>query len=388
MDMFKYLDIAREAKVNIALWGGYGVGKSERMEDYAEDRNGHLETLVLGQIDSVTLGGHPIKVETHEATGKPVQIFATPIFIVNLWQAAKEGKLPILFLDELNRADKYALNAAMTLVQSKWVNGHRIPPNTLIVAAMNPPSDNDMGIMELHEGLISRFCHLAVHSDTKDWLDWADKKGMPESLMGLIRQRGEVLNTQSLNFYDAVGRLIAPTNRAWANVGRIVNVLQNPENGYSQKDLETFGHTMFSGLVGAEHAAIYMEFLKNNYEEEFSFEEISSPTKKVFDRIESLKERNRHEVIMASLTSFHKESNKRYEEIRRSGDPEKIALLLKGIEEGFLKFLYACPSDKVASFFRIDEKENLWNDQRIITPLLKQNPDFRRFLKPRAKEEA
>lgn len=344
--VIEQLEIAHKANVNIAFWGVHGEGKSAVVKQYAKSINAHAEVLILSQRDPVTLGGYPTKVELE--SGKTIMLFSEPEYVRNLNAAAEEGKPTVLFLDEFNRAGRFEHNAAMTLVLDKEINGHKIPKDTLVVVAMNPPTEDDLGVNELTAPMIDRFAHVVFESNPKEWLDWADDNGVNEFVTGFIRKTKQKLSGFSFDFKETIGDKINATPRSWDAVGRVLNSITNEDKELNFDKFPT-AISIISGLVGTDNALTFETHVKDNYQRLFTVDEIIKPTKKVLDRVKKLREDERTQVLLASLEVAHKEIPARYK-----GDAEKA---IKDLKTGFFKFLDLVPVDKVASFLSIESDD-------------------------------
>ena len=337
-NIFRILTLAAAASTNVALWGRHGVGKTQAVQQYAAAMDAYLCTIILSQIDPLVLGGYPGREQLEDGTC--IETFAKGEWVWNLRNAAKKGKKTILFLDEFNRADRFAHNAAMTLVLDKVINGHHLPKDCFIVVAMNPETAGDMGVNELTDPMISRFAHVPVNHDAGSWLNWAEKANVNIQVRTFIAKAKNKLSAFELDFADAVGNRIAPDPRSWVSVGKITDALTVD----GEIDMKRFNHEgmmLIAGLVGQAEAAAYLVSVKDNFNRPFTYEEILKANKATLDKVAELIKNNQTQVLVESLEQFHKK-----------GAQENVSVA--NLKKGFVKFILACPVDIQAGFWSIE----------------------------------
>jgi hypothetical protein len=168
---------------SVLIRGIHGIGKSEIIQQFADNKGWYCESLFLSLMDESDLQGVPYIEEG-------VELFAEPSFIRRMKQASAEGKQCILFLDELNRASKYVQAAIFELVLNGRVNDHHLPKlngqKTLIVAAINP-SDSVYQTSEMDIALLDRFINIEVTIDVEGWLIWADNNNVHHSVVSFVK---------------------------------------------------------------------------------------------------------------------------------------------------------------------------------------------------------
>lgn len=353
------LTLAHEARVNPTLLGTHGIGKTAIIRAL-EDRGYGIVTLIASQLDPTTIGGYPTKVPTDDGDVK--MIYAVPDFVVKLREFAANGLKPLLFLDEFNRGDRFVENAFMTLVLDKEINGHKLPEDTFVVAAMNPETDTDLGVSELTDPMVDRFAWLFVEPDANEWLEWADNAGVNQFVTGYIRKEKAALNGFPLtdeiknNYLER----IKPTPRSWDAVSRILNAV-TLENGQIDQSRFVDALTLIRGLVGNEHALAIETHINDTDLALFTTDQILNADKKVIDRVNDLVERNQTQVILASLEIAHKEIPERFD----FKVTDAVVKKLGDVKKGFARFILAVPVDIAATFFAIED-----DNEQFFTNLL------------------
>ena len=358
----KTVELAAKADLRVAIWGRHGVGKTAIIEQLNDKRSEsgdllyYVKTIILSQSDPLVLGGFPGRekigvsvdgVETYMTT------FAKPQWIMDCESAEKRGLQVIVFLDEFNRADVYAHNTAMRLVNEKEICGHKLPASTCFIAAMNPETAGDAAVNELTDPMVDRWCHVAVNTDAKFWLNWATAKdsngnlNVDSTVSDFIANAHERLNGFSMEtmFENQVQKRILPTERSVHAVSRLLTVLAN-ENG-GKIDAKTVSgnraaYSMIIGLCGRTWATEYVTFLEKSFNHPFTIDEMMGGKKTVLNRAAKLKDAGQTQVLIVSLDRACEEIPALFD-----NNAKKIGKKLAG----FWKFVNECPVDSQQAFW-------------------------------------
>jgi hypothetical protein len=183
----------------------------------------------------------------------------------------KNGKGGIIFMDELNRANKIVLNAIMQFVQEGRIDEYQLPDKWIIVACGNRPEEAD--VTEFDFALADRFTIKNFVPVPEDWADWArtNEAILPE-LVNFLMYNRELFHhmdaeKKSLNF---------PTPRSWTDGAlNLYELIQykfkgDPTKSWKDLDRTTIINT-FSDQVGGPAAGkfvAYLDILKNISEKE------------------------------------------------------------------------------------------------------------------------
>jgi MoxR-like ATPase len=162
--------------------------------------------LRLSQLDAVDLRGLP-RVEDGQTTWCP------PDFL----PAAGTGE-GILFLDELNQADRSVQAAAYQLILDRRVGNYELPPGWTIIAAGNRLSDAALA-NPLSSALKNRMAHIDIETPLEDWVEWALQHDIHEAVVAFLKFRPELLNT-----FDPTKREVSSfaTPRSWTFLSRLL----------------------------------------------------------------------------------------------------------------------------------------------------------------------
>jgi len=104
----------------------------------------------------------------------------------------------ILFLDEINRAPKDLLQAALTLIENREINGHKLGDGWIICCAGNPGSDSSdvlYAVKELDPALKSRLCAYTLSPKAVEIIDYlATKYGESNQIVRWMRSEPQIVS--------------------------------------------------------------------------------------------------------------------------------------------------------------------------------------------------
>jgi len=116
------------AELNIIISGVHGVGKTAKLKEAADQLGLTMKYYSASTLDSFT-----------DLTGIPVPDKETKT--VEYYRPKAIDEADVVFFDEFNRADQRTLNTLFELIQSRSINGERLPKLKCVVAAMNPVTE-------------------------------------------------------------------------------------------------------------------------------------------------------------------------------------------------------------------------------------------------------
>ena len=225
------------------LWGPPGVGKSELVQQIAEDMGNCLVIdLRMAQMEPTDIRGIPF---FNKELG--VMDWAPPIELPSEELAAQYDKI-ILFLDEMNSAPPAVQAAGYQLVLNGRVGKYVLPKNVHIVAAGN--RDSDKGVTyRMPMPLANRFIHLEMRPDFGSWQNWAVVNKVHEDVVGYLS-----FAKQDLYDFDAKSSSRAfATPRTWTFVSQLLT--------QSDIDSDTL-YNLVAGTVGEGLATKFMAHRK------------------------------------------------------------------------------------------------------------------------------
>ena len=229
---------AFKAKRPVFLWGPPGIGKSEVVQEVADELKGHVIDLRMAQMEPTDIRGIPFfnkdinKMDWAAPVDLPDDEFANKFPIV------------VLFLDEMNSAPPAVQAAGYQLILNRRVGKYKLPDNVVIVAAGN--RDSDKGVTyRMPMPLANRFLHLEMRADFTSWQNWAVNKGIHKDVVGYLS-----FAKQDLYDFDAksASRAFA-TPRTWCFVSDLLN-----------DEDDTDSDTLFNLISGAVGEGLAVKF--------------------------------------------------------------------------------------------------------------------------------
>ena len=167
---------------NIMLVGKHGIGKSEILTSFFNEKGLKVVTLFLGQMaDPGDIIGIPSKVEKQDAAGKAT---ARTDFTPPYW-FPQDGQPIVLFLDELNRARPEILQTVMDLTLNRKLAGKALPEGSHVISAVN--EGEEYQLTDLDPALVSRFNIYEFKPTVEEWLNWAAGQKLDERVVNFIQ---------------------------------------------------------------------------------------------------------------------------------------------------------------------------------------------------------
>lgn len=223
-----------EANIPVFLHGLSGDGKSDRVRQIDPQA---LDIELVNETPE-TINGRAVYNET---TNEIVDI--KPVWLIKLEQLCEDGKLHILFFDELTNATKQTQSVIFKIVLERFVNNRwPLPPNARIVAAGNDRSESTAA-HDLAEPLFGRFAHIYIRTTVENWMPWAVEHKLNPYVMEFLANNDLYMRTP----YSGTEGHADP--RRWEMVSK---VLDHSGNDFS----------LLAPIVGHETADAFIRFFK------------------------------------------------------------------------------------------------------------------------------
>lgn len=184
LDLFDNLDLCIRSKVVPFIQGAPGVGKSAVVKALADKYKLKLIDIRLAQCDVTDLNGFP-KLDGAKATYLPMDTF--PIETDSIPDGYSGW---LIFLDELNSANKSLQACAYKIILDRMVGQHKLHKNVSIICAGNREEDNAV-VNQLSTALKSRMVSIQLDIDYKSWLTWAEATNIDYRVNAYINFKGD-----------------------------------------------------------------------------------------------------------------------------------------------------------------------------------------------------
>lgn len=239
---------------SIMIWGAPGIGKTDIIQQIAEDLGLDLIIFHLSQIEPVEFRGVP-KVEDIGGEGKPSdERTVNKLPAIFPTDNGEKGNGGILFLDELNRAPKMVLSAALPLCLDGKFADYELPNRWITVAAGNRPEDIGFDAVEIEPALANRFQHINYVPTVEAWTQWAlNKPYVDPDLVGFLNFYKEYFHR--LQKDDKSMAWASP--RAWTKASHQVYNLNKEFKIDPKKKVK-----IYTRFVGTEAAVAFRDYLK------------------------------------------------------------------------------------------------------------------------------
>lgn len=285
---------------SILLSANHGVGKSAVVKMAARKLDIPCIDFRLSQNDVGDLKGMPFRVEGRT-------IFAPPEFMplasgeedklqallgkTAQISSGKYGEYGILFLDEINRANREVQQAAFELVLDRRLNLRSLPPGWRVVAAING-DDSIYTVGQMEPAFLSRFFLIDFNPSKQEWFDYAEGrfeqyaeekldpkkffKTMPyrtihQAVLQFLKRYEELLDPTVEQLKEAVAKGVSKVQdrRAWEKLSRTIHRLEDlhKEGLYHKEVLKdlNFVHRVANGYVGQLAGTKFRSFVESDY---------------------------------------------------------------------------------------------------------------------------
>jgi len=282
----RMFDIALALKDSVMIWAGPGVGKSqgvlqwnqEKVEEYnariaagekVKPWNPQVCDIRLSMKEPVDMMGVPIPSKNEK--GETVTVWAIP----SIWPK-DDGEFSggTIFLDEMNQGQAAILNAAFQLVQDRALGDYKVPKGYIIIGASNPSAFNGT-VTEFSIPLSNRFSHFNIKVDFDSWLNYRMNNGGNLDVMTFLKTQDQSLLFDRQGMEAKVGSSLAETMytdivvtpRSWEVVEKLLNLPEGTKDtgGFSIDEKKYYA----TGRLGLGVANRLFTFIKdkNKYQD-------------------------------------------------------------------------------------------------------------------------
>lgn len=272
-------------EISILISGNHGIGKSAIVRQVATHLGVPCIDFRLSQNDVGDLKGMPFHI-------KGRTVFAPPEFyplkeadatelkeLLGLTEdisLGRYGDKGILFLDEINRANREVQQAAFELVLDRRLNLRSLPDGWRVVAAING-DDSIYTVNEMEPAFLSRFALIDLHPTLQEWLGWAEGEGeIHEAVTQFIRKQSDFLDPTPEAIKEAAKQGVVKVHdrRAWEMLSKTIKKFEDDyeagerpftplaknEDAYSQLIL------ISGAFVGSMASVAFKSFIEMDYD--------------------------------------------------------------------------------------------------------------------------
>lgn len=242
----------------LMVYGPPGVGKTSILNDFAADKKYEPRVKHLSRMDTTDWSGIPKQDDKSEYTEfLPIGLFKQP---------SKGYSRIVLFFDEINTAQPAVLNAALDVILEKkadegtYGKGATLPKNTVILAAGNLGEEDGTFIEELSTAVKTRMIQVKLGQDVPQWLEWAESKGVHESVRSFIKDSGldTLLDINALK--ESVKQ--AATPRGWERVSDYIKTIYSGDVKPGDAKKEDTLANLVCGTVGKKQGNLFVRHLE------------------------------------------------------------------------------------------------------------------------------
>jgi hypothetical protein len=231
-------------RVPLHIWGACGVGKSQIVNQVADDLGYEFLDVRAVQLDPVDLRGLP-RIAADQTEWVPPKFLPT----------AGKG---ILFLDELTSAPQMTQAGCYQLVLDRRLGEYCLPDGWVVMAAGNPASERGVHFA-MPRPLRNRFVHLDLEPDLEDWCQWAIRAHIRPEIIAFLRFKPELLYSGDVTS-DANAW---PTPRSWEMASRVLTGVAQRQRASFLNGAGEFEAVLLDGTVGQAAASELVAILLN-----------------------------------------------------------------------------------------------------------------------------
>lgn len=225
--------------VNLPLfvWGAHGIGKTTIMRDTSDEIDYDIVVLNLANQSPEELLG--LGERNHE---KMITEYYKPE-----WMKV-DGERPVIyFLDEINRAAKYVLQAVFNFIAEGRIHTHQINEHDIIIAAANP-LELDYDVTDFDDkAFLSRFAHVYLNPTHTEYIQYFEDNDVHRCVIELLKEDGEIFDAVALG--DTAMMKIDPDPRMVFKAGKLLNII-------TDKEFKSIGMEILSAMIGTDKGAI------------------------------------------------------------------------------------------------------------------------------------
>ena len=347
-------------KLPICIWGKPGYGKTDIVEQIANDIGYEFISVPIGQFQEMgDLQGLPIKMFpmltpsgkqtyvpeieismlekrgwSYDLDRSPVTKCMKPEFVPD---EKVHGEKGILLLDDVNRTTYDILNGIMQLLQNGELVSWKLPKGWHIVLTANPDNGN-FNVSTMDEALITRCSHLNINFDINSWVKWAHENNLHSSCIQFASSNKELMegiNKRSGKFYE--NSRINPRTISHVFSHSKIHIDKYIQSGYQENKCLEHIRTLGFSTVGIEFTEDFITYLRTGIKNMILPTDIinanSVKLKKIKTEISLLKKKKRIDILNLIIMDLEYYLLRESEELNKSQYDNLIEILTFGTED-------------------------------------------------------
>lgn len=273
----KMYDIALAIGDSLMQWGGPGVGKSQAVQQWNQQKvREYEERIAKGENIKPW---NPVVCDVRLSMKEPVDLIGIPVPTVvngqtktvwavpNMWPKDNgEFSGGVIHLDEFNQGQSAILNASFQLIQDRALGDYKVPNGYIVIASANP-SEYNPTVTDLSVPLSNRFTHFNIKFTLDGWLNHRMNNGGNIDVMTFIKtQRSDLLfdiktmeSTIGTSLKNTLFTDVIATPRSWEVVEKVLNLPSKEQGGFTIEEKQLYA----TGRLGMEVASIFFRYLKD-----------------------------------------------------------------------------------------------------------------------------
>lgn len=272
-------------EISILISGNHGIGKSAIVKQVAKALDIPCIDFRLSQNDVGDLKGMPFHIKGRTVFAPP-EFFplkeADALELKELLGLTEEislgryGDKGILFLDEINRANREVQQAAFELVLDRRLNLRSLPEGWRVVAAING-DDSIYTVNEMETAFLSRFALIDLRPTFQEWYLWGETDGaIHDAILQFLRKQPEYLDPTPELLKEAAVRGVVKVHdrRAWDMFSKTLKKFESDHQAGKRsytplaKTKEAYSSLILvsAAFVGSGASTAFKTFIEMDYD--------------------------------------------------------------------------------------------------------------------------
>lgn len=241
-DLKLTLSACNKIKRPVFIWGEKGLGKTQSVRQWAKENGYTYIPLYLGPMaDTSDILGIQEKREDGTFFHTRPDWFPT------------SGK-NVIHLDEFNRCHPDLVQSMLSFVQLGMFHQHKLPEDTFFVGTGNNDNERYITTSVSDAALLGRFIHVELEPEVSEWLLYAEKNNVSDTVLKFISDNPEMLiRRHGSGGFDF--NQLTEDPRQWLET---ISPLEKI------KEIDHIRYEIYQGVMGKPAAAKFLSYLKTN----------------------------------------------------------------------------------------------------------------------------